>query len=116
MYLKGFIGVLLVISLISSCTFVPKVSDNQENLFECSMFTRKLTLSATKYEDGMCDDVNLETCLLGMAIVVPAGSLVVSGSLVLIGNTLHWLEYQGTCNNGFIIKNYEKFKTELQKI
>lgn len=32
-------------------------------------------------------------------IAVPAGSFVVSGSIVLIGNTLHWLEYQGRCNN-----------------
>jgi hypothetical protein len=64
----------------------------------------------------MCDDVDLEACLLGMAIVVPAGSFLVSGSLVMIGNTMHWLEYQGTCDNGFILKSYEKFKTKLEKI
>ena len=38
-------------------------------------------------------------CLLGIAVVVPAASLVVSGSVVLAGNTLHWLEYQGRCGH-----------------
>ena len=34
-------------------------------------------------------------CILAIGVVIPAGTFVVSGSIVIVGNTLHWLEYQG---------------------
>jgi hypothetical protein len=45
-----------------------------------------------------------------MGVVIPAGSLVVSGSIVLSSNTLRWLEYQGHCDEGVIQKALQKIK------
>jgi hypothetical protein len=44
-------------------------------------------------------------CLAGAlagVVVVTAGSAIISGSIVLTGNTIHWLEYQGTCSDGYL--------------
>lgn len=42
-------------------------------------------------------------------IVVTGGSAVVSGSIVLVGNTAHWLEYQGTCSDGYLARARNAF-------
>jgi len=41
--------------------------------------------------------------------------LIVSGRLVLAGNSLHWLEYEGGCENGFVLKNYNMLKNKLKR-
>ena len=53
-------------------------------------------------------------CLVGAGIV-PAGTFVVSGSIVLIGNTLHWLEYQGRCDDGVIQQGLALFRESIDK-
>jgi hypothetical protein len=35
-------------------------------------------------------------------LAIFAGSALISGSIVLTGNTVHWLEYQGTCSDGYL--------------
>ena len=49
-------------------------------------------------------------CLALTGVVIPAGSFVVSGSIVLSSNTLRWLEYQGHCDDGVIQKALQKIK------
>jgi hypothetical protein len=47
-------------------------------------------------------DCHNAECLLFTLIGVPviaATSFIVSGSIVVIGNTLHWIEKQGTCDD-----------------
>ncbi len=63
----------------------------------CKMQTKKLTLSPEEINGKLCDsDSSANACLMFWGVIVPAGSFVVSGSVVLVGNILHWLEYQ-TC-------------------
>jgi hypothetical protein len=38
----------------------------------------------------------LVSCLM-MGGFIGSTSAIISGSIVLIGNTIHWLEYQTTC-------------------
>lgn len=93
-------GLMLILSaLLTSCVFVPKVSDKQEYAEECEMLTRNLTLSAeAMHIDTDCGNgADPAACLIAFGVIIPAGSFIVSGSIVLIGNTLHWIEYQGTC-------------------
>ena len=54
------------------------------------------------------DEVLMGLALMG--VVIPAGSLIVSGSIVLSSNTLRWLEYQGHCDDGVIQKALQKIK------
>ena len=41
-------------------------------------------------------------------VIVPMVTLAVSGSAVLIGNTVHWMEYQGRCDEEKIAKALAK--------
>jgi len=63
----------------------------------CRTYTKSMSLKEHPMS-GNCTD---NSCL-GGAIVVTAGSLLISGSIVLAGNTVHWLEYQGACSDGYL--------------
>lgn len=93
------INVAALCFVVSGCVFFPSVSDQQDYIDECDMLTKELTLSSELYDlhRGCGSDVNAPACYLAMALGAPAISYVVSGSIVLAGNTLHWLEYQGRC-------------------
>ena len=90
--------------LISACTFLPAISDTQEYSADCEMLTRELTLSKEfiDFHRGCGTNAEAAACFLAVAIGVPAASFIVSGSVVLAGNTIHWLEYQGTCEGGYL--------------
>jgi hypothetical protein len=92
-----FMLLALIPILVSACVFVPRESRTQHYAQKCKMLSRELTLEAEDIHTSGCHSSNdLEVCLLGL-VVIPAASFVVSGSIVLVGNTLHWLEYQGSC-------------------
>ncbi len=89
--------VVIATSLIS-CAFIPKESEDQEYREACNMQTKRLTLSVEAIDGRPCDSsIDANACLMIWGVIVPVGSFVVSGSIVFVGNTLHWLEYQGTC-------------------
>jgi len=52
---------------------------------------------------------------LAAALVISAGSVLVSGTIVLAGNTVHWLEYQGTCSDGYLNSAKQLFFESLNK-
>ncbi len=100
----------LIFSLVS-CVFVPEVAENQKYSDNCNMLTKKLTLSARQIKGQLCDEEGgVEACLMVFGVVVPAGSFVVSGSVVLVGNALHWLERQGPCNEVLVNKGLKTIK------
>lgn len=93
--------ILLVFSMsfgLASCAFVPAFSDNQSRYVNCGLLTKKLTLESTELESvNHCnDDDKFGQCLIKMGLIVPV-SYIVSGSIVLIGNTIHWSEYKLSC-------------------
>jgi hypothetical protein len=61
--------------------------------------------------NAMCDD---KGCLGGV-LVLSAGSALISGSIVLTGNTVHWLEYQGTCSDGYLNVTKQLFIESVNK-
>ena len=117
MHLKIYTLVILSTFFATSCAFVPKVSDKQKYTKNCNMFTKNLTLSATKIKGELCNDEtnlnDLEACLMIFGVIVPAGSFIISGSIVLVGKTLHWLEYQGTCEEGIIARALDKQRENI---
>jgi len=101
MYIFKLIFTIVIFGILSSCVFVPEENKNQQYADNCNMFTKQLTLSAHEIKGQLCDSSDTaEACLMVYGVILPVGSFVISGSIVLIGNTLHWLEYQGPCNNG----------------
>ena len=117
MHLKIYALMTLITFSTISCAFVPKISHEQKYTENCKMFTKNLTLSATKIEGELCNDTknnnNLVACLMIFGVIVPASSFVVSGSIVLVGKTLHWLEYQGRCEEGIISRNLDKQRENI---
>ncbi len=99
-------SVLLVsVFLVTACAFYPTASKQQHHANDCDMATRSLDLDYAEMSGNGCSGATSEAaaiCLAALGIVVPVGSLVASGSIVLIGNTLHWLEYHGTCDDGLL--------------
>lgn len=55
-------------------------------------------------------------CVATFGVIVPLGSLIVSGSVYLIGNTLHWLEFQGRCDEGIVQRGLALFNADNMDI
>ncbi len=60
--------------------------------YECNIQSRKLVLTADAVNIG-CQHTADCMALLGAS----AGSAIVSGSIVVAGNTVYWLEKRGKC-------------------
>lgn len=80
---------------LSACIVVPQSRDVYDP--DCKTTTRQLTLE-TAYIGGFqrCAGDGC-VALLAAAGFVTAASLVVSGSLAVVGNAVYWLERQGRC-------------------
>ena len=47
-------------------------------------------------------------------ITISTGTLIVSGSVVVVGNTVHWLEQQGSCDESITQKTVNGFVSGLK--
>ena len=109
---------LFLISIgVSGCTFVPRVSEEQAYLEQCRLYTRHLELDVEEIDSSGCGNTNdVGLCLLVYAVGVPAVTFVVSGSIVIAGNTIHWMEYQGRCENSELSTHIKKLKHGIENI
>ncbi|MBF0349598.1 MAG: hypothetical protein HQM11_01115 [SAR324 cluster bacterium] len=85
-------------------------SDDQK----CRLVTRKMTLDladrtnsdlavrasgeAMTRSMSQCDKPECMLIIPLSMLAIPIGSLIVSGSIVAVGNTVHWIEQQGRCD------------------
>ncbi len=83
---------------LSACMVVPVVDNDEAASASCKTYTKSMSLKTVAIQPGGCTN---EECL-ATVLVVAAGSVLVSGSIVLVGNSVHWLEYQGTCSDGYL--------------
>ena len=100
---------LLFLSIVGC--FAPAIVTERKQ--ECHLVTKKLDLVLSKKGSGalmgilLNPSLNCQTpeCLLIFplsAIAVSVTSLIVSGSIVVVGNTIHWIEKEGRCENSTI--------------
>ena len=89
-----FLVCLLALGL-AGCIVVPQVQSVYDP--DCKIHTRQVTLQAA-YLGGFHSCVG-DGCVAMLAAVgvVTAASVVVSGSIALVGNVVYWLERQGRC-------------------
>ncbi|CAM4200447.1 hypothetical protein [Pseudoalteromonas byunsanensis] len=94
--MKRILLCVTVVTLTSGCVFVPKeVSYFHER---CQIYAKKAVLdSENTTRLASCSGSKCGMYLVG-AGVVSAASLVVSGSIVLIQNVVHWQEKNKNCN------------------
>jgi hypothetical protein len=95
--LKVLLIIVTSTLFISCAVYSPKLSPHQTQKKECKLVTQKLTLELTEV-DINCGVTakSIFHCLVSTAVIIPLSG-VVSGSIVLVGNTLHWAEKELSC-------------------
>lgn len=114
---RRLLASFLIGFIFTSCAFVPRVAENQNT--QCELVTKKLTLELAAADPGGVVGINCSTpeCViapLAVAAAVSSATLIVSGSIVVIGNSIHWLEQEGKCDDG-VIKAAVTFVTDSAK-
>jgi hypothetical protein len=91
---RGVVAVVLAVPL-AGCIVVPQTRDIYDP--DCRVARREIAL-ATAVVGGFagCSDRDC-AALLATLGVVTAASVVISGSIALVGNVVYWLEHQGRC-------------------
>lgn len=81
--------------LLQACVFVPRTTTAYDE--QCQFYTRQMTLEPAYI--GALGSCSGRQCgyVLATLGAVAAASLVVSGSVVVVGNVVYWLEKQGKC-------------------
>lgn len=84
--------------LLQSCIVVPRTVEMYDP--ECHVIARHMDLEAVQiaYIAG-CSNEGCATLILAAAATVTA-TAIISGSIVVIGNTVYWFEKQGRCQRG----------------
>ena len=87
---------LLIAPLLQSCIVVPRTVEVYDP--ECRVVARHMDLQAVQigYIAG-CSNDGCAVLIVAAAATVTA-SAIISGSIVVIGNTVYWFEKQGRCN------------------
>lgn len=96
--------------LLLSCTvFYPVAKVPDQN---CELWSRGLILEKEVTNPGrlQCSDEACLAVFLAAVVIVPASTFIVSGSIVLVGNSIHWLERQGTCDDSYLKQKIREFK------
>lgn len=101
-FMKCLVLVCVAANLVA-CAFVPKVDNQQDYAKHCEMYTKELTLDAVSL--GGFDCGGSSSCVV-IASLIPVTTFLVSGSIVLVGNTVHWLEYQGSCDESLLQSSF----------
>ena len=86
---------LLIVPTLAGCIVLPQTEIVYDP--DCKMHTRQVTLQ-TAYIGGFqrCAGDGC-VAMLAAAGFVTAASVVVSGSIAIVGNVLYWAERQGRC-------------------
>jgi hypothetical protein len=86
----------LLIPLLPSCIVVPRTVEVYDP--ECRIVARHMDLEAVQigYIAG-CSNEGCATLIVAAAATVTA-TAIISGSIVVIGNTVYWFEKRGRCN------------------
>ncbi|MDH5408394.1 MAG: hypothetical protein OEY00_07265 [Gammaproteobacteria bacterium] len=107
-------SILLICIFLSACAFYPAVDNNHTP--KCNLITKRLTLdvegdpslinSSKSPQDAMA--------IITATVAVGAVTAVISGSIVLVGNAIHWIEQEGTCDDGIIKRAIRELNESLQ--
>jgi len=101
------VSIISLASALSACV-VPVVDKVDAAASTCQTITQSMSLQMANqniFVGGSCSD---RECLAA-ALAVFAGSAVISGSIVITNNTVHWLEYQGTCSDSYLNVAKQRF-------
>lgn len=89
------LAALLACVFVHGCIFVPRTTTAYDE--ECKIETKRMTLRPEQV--GALGSCGGRECVAALAAfgVIAAASAVVSGSIVVVGNVVYWIEKQGKC-------------------
>ena len=118
MKINIFILIFFLSIIIESCLVIPKTEHS--TVSNCELITKRWTLEfhgiGSNNECYGCDDFvrgviecggEVEECVAILA-TVSIGWTVIAGSVVVVGNTIHWLEKQGSCEDSLVKNSINK--------
>lgn len=86
----------LCAALLPSCIVVPRTVEVYDP--ECQVVARHMDLQAVQIGYiSRCSNQGCAALIVAAAATVTA-TAIISGSIVVIGNTVYWFEKQGRCN------------------
>lgn len=88
---------VFLLVFIQSCAFVTEETEIVLESEQCRVQQKNLDLKVQSLENTALATCVGQGCAIAM-LVVPVGSFVASGSVVLANNVINWVEYQGKCN------------------
>jgi hypothetical protein len=93
------VSAFLLVALLNACVVVPQVRETYDA--DCRMLRRHITLEAAVVS-GVPRYCVGDGCAIYLVAggLVTAASVVVSGSIAVVGNTLFWTEEQRRCGKG----------------
>jgi hypothetical protein len=95
MSLKSSLLLPAAILTLQACVFVPRTTEVYD--FDCRVSSRQMDLQAVEIGGfGRCQSRDCAVILVAVGATA-AASAVVSGSIVVVGNVVYWLEKQGRC-------------------
>ena len=95
-----FIASMLVFSLLQACVAYPKTTPDKDNN-PCELATKKLRLATEKDAYKVAAKIDPISAIASAGLLYGV-TVVISGSVVLVGNTVHFLEKQGQCDDSFL--------------
>lgn len=96
------ITITLVFSLLQACVAYPKETFRKD-YERCDLVSREYHLTMNRGGLKMLMEGTLDPLqALVLAGLSASVTIVVSGSVVIVGNTVHFLEKQGSCDDSFL--------------
>jgi hypothetical protein len=83
---------ILAALLLAGCVATPKVVEYYDE--GCSIQTRKVVLQTQPLGNLNCTQ---SSDCMAVVLAITASTAIVSGSIVVVGNTVYWLERVGKC-------------------
>ncbi|HEY1075385.1 MAG TPA: hypothetical protein VGE51_01755 [Fontimonas sp.] len=82
--------------LLQACVFVPRTVEIYDS--GCQVKSKQMYIEPIEIGDFVgCSDETCAQYLVALGAVA-ATSVVVSGSIVIVGNAIYWFEMQGRCD------------------
>lgn len=92
------LATLAAVGVLAGCVVVPVTRDVYDP--DCRLTRRQIELEAAVLGGFYGCGGDQCAALLAAMGVVTAASVVVSGSIAIVGNVVYWFEHQGRCKGG----------------
>lgn len=103
---------ILIFNLLQACVAYPKETFRKD-YERCDLVSREYHLAMNRAGLKLLEGAGDPFQALVLAGIVASVTTVVSGSVVVIGNTVHFLEKQGSCDDSFLNEQVLSYITPL---